>query len=355
MAFPIKNFEIDSREIGNGQPVYLVAELSANHVGNLDTALKTIDAAQAAGAAAIKLQTYTADSMTIDCNENDFIISQGLWAGTSLYQLYEKAQTPYNWHEKLFSYCREKCMTVFSTPFDPQAVEFLESLNSPAYKIASFELLDKDLIECVSQTGKPVILSTGMASLDEIGEAVEWAKSAGVKSLVLLHCISAYPCPLEHYNLHRMSFLKKEFSVNIGLSDHTLGVEAAMLATALGACLVEKHFTLDRSLGGPDSTFSTEPDEFTELSSKIKRCWMSMGSTHFQRSDDEIQNMRFRRSLYVVNDINVGERFTRTNVRAIRPGFGLPIKYMQAVVGKQALATIKRGTALTWEHVQPNE
>jgi pseudaminic acid synthase len=343
------NISIANRRIGLSHSPYIIAELSANHNGSLDRALATIDAAWKCGVDAIKLQTYTADTMTIDCDHEEFMIRGGLWDGYKLYDLYKWAETPYEWHEAMFEYARKRKITVFSTPFDETAVDLLESLKAPAYKIASFELTDLPLIRYVAKTGKPIIMSTGMASEEDIAEAVAVARQNGCSELVLLHCISSYPAPIDQAKLLQIPELSKRFGVLVGLSDHTLGTTAAVASIALGACVIEKHFTLSRGDKGPDSDFSLEPQELTRLSKETKEAWLALGRPGFERQPVESANMMFRRSLYVTKDVKAGEKLTKDNVRRIRPGFGLSPKYFDFVLTKYANQDIKRGTPLRME------
>jgi N-acetylneuraminate synthase len=343
---------IAGRAIGAGQAPYVVAELSANHGGSLDRALAVLEAAKAAGADAIKLQTYTADTITIDHNGPDFRIHGGLWDGRCLYELYEEAHTPWEWHPSLFARGRELGIPVFSTPFDTTAVDFLEKLNPPAYKIASFEMIDLPLVRRVAAIGRPVIMSTGMASPEEIAESVDTFRSAGGRDLVLLHCVSGYPTPVEQSNLRRIPELAAQFGCPIGLSDHTLGVAVAITSVALGACLIEKHFTLRRADGGPDSAFSLEPDELSALVHGAKAAFDAIGSGEAARSEVEKGSMVFRRSIYVVRDVGTGEPLTAENVRIIRPGYGLAPRELPNVLGRKARRALSRGTALTWDAVE---
>lgn len=344
-------FSINNRMIGEGCPPYVVAEISANHNGSLERALLTIEAAKRCGADAVKLQTYTADSITIDCNAPEFMVRGGLWDGYKLYDLYKWAETPYDWHQAMFDHAQRIGLTLFSTPFDETGVDLLESLNSPAYKIASFELVDLPLIKRVSNTGKPIIMSTGMASELEIEEAVVTAREAGCNELVLLHCISSYPAPIEQANLRKMPVLAKRFNTLAGLSDHTMGSTASIVAASMGACLIEKHFTLSRADKGPDSEFSMEPDELRELCIDAKNAWLSLGSEKFISQPCEDGNKKLRRSLYVVKDMVAGEMLTTDNLRRIRPGAGMPPKYYDEVLGKKVRGALKAGTALQFEHI----
>ena len=342
---------IAGRAMGAGEPPYIVAELSANHGGRLDHALAAMDAAKAAGADAIKLQTYTADTITIDHDGPEFRIKGGLWDGRRLHELYEEAHTPWDWHAALFAKGRELGIPVFSTPFDDTAVDFLETFDLPAYKIASFELVDLPLVRRIAATGRPTVLSTGMATPEEIAETVAVFRDAGGRDLVLLHCVSGYPTPAEQSNLRRIPALAAEFGCPIGLSDHTLGIEVAIAAVALDACLIEKHFTLRRADGGPDAFFSLEPDELAALVHGCKAAFQSLGTGAPGRSEVEKSNMMFRRSVYVVRDIVAGEPFTAQNVRVIRPGFGLAPRHLPEILGKRARYALARGTALTWDAI----
>jgi N-acetylneuraminate synthase len=344
-------FAIAGRAIGPGHPPYVIAELSGNHNGDLNRALALIGAAKAAGADAVKLQTYTADTMTIDHHGPGFDIEGGLWRGKNLYQLYQEAQTPWEWHEALFAEGRRLGITVFSTPFDPSAVDFLESLAVPAFKIASFELIDLPLIERVARAGKPVILSSGMASDDEIADALATIRANGNPPVVLLHCVSGYPTPASEINLKRIAYLTRRFGVTIGLSDHTLGIAVAVAAVALGACVIEKHVTLSRADGGPDVAFSLEPPELAALIEGARTAWSALGTEAAANKPSEQENRQFRRSVYVVADIREGEMFSTANVRAIRPGFGLAPKYLSRIIGKRAARSLSRGTPLSLDHV----
>lgn len=348
MTKPIK---INEREIGERFPPYVIAELSANHNGRLDRALDIITMAKKRGADAVKLQTYTADTLTINCDKEDFQIHGGIWNGYNLYQLYEWAQTPFEWHHTLFEHARKVGITCFSSPFDESAVDLLEDLNAPAYKIASFEAIDLPLIRYVAQTKKPIIISTGMANLEEIAEAIETAREAGCNELVLLHCISGYPTPIEQSNLRTIGELSKRFDIITGLSDHTLGTLVSVTSVALGVSVIEKHVTLSRLDKGPDSEFSLEPGELEKLCFDTRQAWSALGEANFDLKPVEKDSVKFRRSLYVVEDINAGERFTERNVRRIRPGFGLPPKYFNEIIGKKASCDIRRGEALKWDHI----
>lgn len=336
--------KLNNRLIGPGEPPYVIAELSANHNGSIERALQTIEAAKQSGADAIKLQTYTADTMTIDCDSPDFRIKGGLWDSYKLYDLYKWAETPYEWHQTLFEHARKLGITAFSTPFDESAVDLLESLNAPAYKIASFELLDLPLIRYVARTGKPMILSTGMANEAEINEAVCAARDAGCHDLVLLHCISSYPTPMHQSNLRQIPALADRFGVLAGLSDHTLGTTASVAAIALGACLIEKHFTLSRADKGPDSEFSIEPPELERLCADTKNAWLALGRAGFDRGAFEEPSKVFRRSLYFMKDLPAGHVVEPDDIRRIRPGFGLAPKYFEQVIGRTLRVAVSRGT-----------
>lgn len=342
------SFEINGRKIGPNHPPYIIAELSANHNGSLERALQTIDAAKRCGANAIKLQTYTADTMTIDCDRKDFMVQGGLWDGFKLYELYKWAQTPFEWHQAMFEHARRIGITVFSTPFDESAVDLLERLDAPAYKIASFEITDLPLIRYVAKIGKPMIMSTGMATEAEIVEAVETARAAGCKDLALLHCISSYPAPMDQANLRQMPELATRFSTISGLSDHTIGTTASVAAVALGACVIEKHFILSRSDKGPDSEFSIEPAELERLCQETHDAWLALGKVGYQRQSAEEASKVFRRSVYFVRDLPAGAIVSAGDIRRIRPGMGLPPKYFDELIGRCLKVNIERGTATSW-------
>lgn len=348
-----KQFSINGRAIGNACTPYVIAEMSGNHNGDIERAFQLIAAAKAAGADAVKLQTYTADTITLDHDSEEFTIRGGLWDGRRLHELYREAHTPWEWHEALFAKAREIGITIFSSPFDFSAVDFLEALGAPAYKIASFELIDLPLVRKVAATGKPLIMSTGMANAEEIGEAVDAARSAGNDQLVLLHCVSAYPARPEEANLRTIVDIAERFGVASGLSDHTMGIEVSLAAVALGASVIEKHFTLARADGGPDSAFSLEPVELEALCVGTRIAWQALGNVSYHRTEGETQNVIFRRSLYVVRDIAAGEIFTSENIRSIRPGYGLPPKHYEGLLGRLALRDLARGTALAWDMVAP--
>lgn len=353
-------FRIGNQEIGSGHRPYIVAELSANHGGEIDQALKIMTAAAEAGADAIKLQTYTADTMTIDHHGPGFDIEGGLWNGRSLYELYEEAHTPWEWHDALFAHGRSLGVDVFSTPFDASSVDFLETFNPPVYKIASFECTDLPLIKRVAKTGKPMIISTGMANREEIGEAVTTALDNGAGGICLLHCVSAYPAPASEYNLRTMTELSNTYGVVSGLSDHTLGIEISIAATALGASLIEKHVTNRRADGGPDAAFSLEPEELRHMVKGCHQAFEALGALSFVRQDSEQGNAQFRRSIYVVADVANGEELTEANIRCIRPGFGLAPKWYPDALGRKATRALKRGepldgSAVLWQHGAPPE
>lgn len=345
-------FQIEGREISENQPPYIIAELSANHNGSIKRALESIKSAKENGAHAVKLQTYTADTITINSDREDFLIKGGLWDGYKLYDLYHEAHTPFEWHKELFDYAKKIGITVFSTPFDETAVDLLESLNTPAYKIASFELTDLPLIECVAKTKKPLLMSTGMANEQEIGEALETARSAGCNSILLFHCISSYPAPIDQANLRKIITLRDQFKVVVGLSDHTIGNTAAIAATALGACAFEKHFTLSRAEKGPDSEFSMEPNELKDLAQVTRDAWAALGTGSFERAKAEAENKRFRRSIYFIRDLKAGDTIREGDIRRIRPGFGLPPKHYDSLIGVKVKRDVVRGEAVTWDKVE---
>lgn len=341
------NIAINNRKIGPGHPVYVIAEMSANHDQSLDKAVRIIEAAKAAGADAVKLQTYTADTMTIDCDKEYFRIKGTVWEGQNLYQLYQKACTPWDWHPKLKEVCEKLGLDFFSTPFDISAVDLLEQLGVPAYKVASFELVDIPLLRRIAHTGKPVIMSTGMATKEEIDEAMDAIRSAGNDHIALLKCTSAYPAPFDELNLKTITYFAKTYGVPVGLSDHTLGSVAAVASVALGGCIVEKHFTISRRDPGPDSTFSSEPAEFKAMVDDIRAAEKALGEVTYKITEKQKENRVFRRSLFVVKDMKAGEVFSNENIRSIRPGHGLHTRYLEQVLGQRAAADIARGTPLS--------
>ena len=345
-------FNISGKSIQPGSPCYIIAEMSANHGQSFEAALELVRAAKQAGADAIKLQTYTPDTITIDSRRPEFLICKGtLWEGRNLYELYGEAYTPWEWQPKLKAEAEKLGMDCFSTPFDDTAVDFLERMNVPAHKIASFELVDTELLKKVAATGKPVIMSTGMATLAEIDEAVRTLREARCTQLALLKCTSAYPSLPEDMNLRTIRHLAEAFHVPVGLSDHTLGIAVPVVAVALGACIIEKHLTLRRSDGGPDAAFSLEPAEFQAMVDAVRVAEKALGKVNYEMSDKEQASRVFRRSLFVVKDMKVGEEFTRENVRSIRPGHGLPVKELDRVLGRKATENLERGTPLSEKHI----
>ena len=344
-----KRIIIDGRVIDSNTPPYIIAEMSANHNGDINNAFKIIREARKAGADAVKIQTYTADTLTLDCQLPDFIINDGLWAGYSLHELYSKAYTPWEWHKALFEHAQSQGITMFSSPFDKTAVDLLEDLNAPAYKIASFEAIDFELIKYVSSTGKPLIISTGMANDDEIEEAIEAASSGGCNDLALLHCVSGYPTPSDEYNLRTIRDMINKFGLVTGLSDHTLSNITAITSVAMGAAIIEKHFTLDRKGGGPDDSFSMEPADLEDLVLSSAKAHASLGTIDYGLKSSEIGNIKFRRSLYFVKDLKQGELITKDAVRSIRPGYGIAPKYLDSVVGSKVTQGVEFGTAVTFD------
>ena len=345
------SFRIAMREIGAQYLPYIVAEMSCNHLGSFERAKEILYAAKEAGADAVKLQTYTPDTMTLNADGPGFAIKGGLWDGRVLYELYQEAMTPWDWHADLFALGAEIGLPVFSSPFDTGAVEFLKTLNAPAYKIASFELVDHALIRACAETGRPVVMSTGMADLDEIAEAVDVARSAGAGGIALLHAISGYPTPPAEFNLATLADMRTRFNVVVGISDHTLGIAVPVAAVSIGACMVEKHLTISRNDGGPDATFSLEPLEFAEMVKACRDAWASIGKVTYQRAVSEKPNAIFRRSLYAIKDIAAGEGFTPDNVRSIRPALGLAPKHLPDILKAKAARAIKRGEPLDWSAV----
>ena len=347
--------QIDHRSINQEQAPYVIAELSANHNGNLDRALAIMTAAKAAGASAVKLQTYRPDTITLKSDRPEFQIHGGLWDGHSLYDLYEWAHTPWEWHQALFAKGRELGLTVFSSPFDFSAVDLLESLDCPAYKIASFELVDLPLIRYAAQTGKPLIMSTGMANEAEIAAAVEMALKHGNGQLALLHCVSGYPAPAAEYNLRTIPMLRQRFGVEVGLSDHTLGSATAIAATALGATLIEKHFTLARADGGPDCAFSMEPAELTELVTSVNTAHAALGVADYHLTASEQGNRAFRRSLYLVKEMAAGEVLTAEHIKSVRPALGLPPADYDRLIGKRVNRDMAANQPLNWDWIAQDE
>lgn len=330
-----KRINIAGRDIGDGFPPYVIAEMSANHNGDLNAALRIIEEAKRAGADAIKIQTYRPDTITLKSDLPDFQITDGLWAGRTLYDLYQWAHTPWEWHKPLFEHAHKLGITIFSSPFDNTAVDILEDLNAPAYKIASFEAVDLPLIKYVASTGKPMIISTGMADAEEIQEAVDAAREGGCKQLAILHCVSGYPAPAEDYNLRTIPDMIERFGLVTGLSDHTLDNTTAIASVALGASIIEKHFTLNRNGGGPDDSFSLEPHELAELCIGTKAAWQALGEVNYGRKSSEQGNVKFRRSLYFVKAMKAGDVITADCVRSVRPGFGVAPKHFEAIIGKR--------------------
>jgi N-acetylneuraminate synthase len=348
--FQKKTLCIKNRLIGCAFPPYIIAEMSANHNGDINNAFRIIDAAKASGADAVKLQTYTPDTITLKADGPDFQISGGLWNGRTLYDLYEEAHMPWDWHKPLFEHAKLRDITIFSSPFDHSAVDLLEDLNAPAYKIASFEAIDLPLIKYVANTGKPLIISTGMATAEEIKEAVDAAYSGGCQELALLHCVSGYPSPAADYNLRTIKDISHRFEVPVGLSDHTLGNATSLAAVAMGACIVEKHFTLDRHAGGPDDSFSIEPAELTDLCKDAHTAWEALVKITYEQKSSEIQNIQFRRSLYFKRDMRKGEKISAKDIVSVRPGYGLAPKFYEQLIGKELALDSKYAEPVTWQH-----
>ena len=344
--------EIAGRKIGPGQPPFIICELSGNHNGDLGRALAMIDAAAATGCDAIKIQTYTADTITMDVDRPEFRITGGLWDGRSLHELYQEAQTPYDWHPALFERARARGVVLFSSPFDETAVDLLASLEAPAYKIASFEAIDLPLIAYAARQGKPLIISTGMANLAEIEAARDTALAAGAAGVVLLHCVSSYPASFADANLRTIPDMAARFGCPVGLSDHTPGTAAAVAAVAMGACVIEKHFTLARADGGPDAAFSLEPAEFSALTADTRAAWEALGAAQYDLLGSEAANAQFRRSLYVAADVKAGAPLTARDVRSIRPGLGLAPQHLAAVIGRVAARDLQRGEPMAWDMLQ---
>ncbi len=344
-----KHINIDGVLVGENLSPYVVAEMSANHNGDLDVALKTISEAKRCGANAVKIQTYTADTMTIDCDKDDFLIKSGIWKGQNLYNLYQEAHTPYNWHKPIFDHAKKEGITCFSTPFDESAVDLLEDLNCPAYKVASFEITDLTLIKYIALTMKPMIISTGMASKHEVNQAVSAIRACGNNNFILLHCISSYPASFSDMNLSAINSIKNDFNCSVGLSDHSIGDVAAIASIAMGACFIEKHFILDRKMGGPDSTFSIEPEEFNKLVVSTNNAWKCIGKGDYSVKDGEKENLNYRRSLYAVDSIKKGEKIDSKNVRRIRPGYGLPASEFENVLNRTVNKDVLRGDPICWD------
>ena len=349
----MKQIRIEQRPIGRLHPPYIIAELSANHNGDLERAKQLIQLAKKAGADAVKLQTYKPDTITLNSDREEFQIKGGLWDGYNLYKLYQWAHTPWEWHKPLFDYAKKQGITIFSSPFDKTAIDVLEDLNAPAYKIASCELIDLPLIRYAATTGKPLIISTGMGTLEEISEAVETARQAGCKELALLKCVSDYPAPPEEYNLNTLPDLEKRFNLVTGLSDHTLNNVTAIASVALGAAIIEKHFTLSQNDGGPDDSFSLEPQDLKQLCTDSKVAWQALGHINYQPVASEQGTLKHRRSLYFVKDLLAGDIITPDAIRSVRPANGLPPRYLEQLVGRRAARTIKKNTPVDWDCIEP--
>lgn len=348
----IPSIKIAGRRIAADEQPYIIAELSANHNGKLETALRIIEEAKKSGADAVKLQTYTADTITLNSDAEEFRIKGGLWDGRTLYDLYQEAHMPWDWHKPLFDHAQKLGITIFSSPFDNTAVDLLEDLNAPAYKIASFEAVDLPLIKYVASTGKPMIISTGMADAEEIQEAIAAAREGGCKELAILHCVSGYPAPAADYNLRTITDMVERFGLVTGLSDHTLDNTTAITSVALGASIIEKHFTLDRNGGGPDDSFSLEPAELTALCRDSKTAWQALGKVDYGRKASEQGNAQFRRSLYFVKNLKAGDVITEDAVRSVRPGYGLAPKHLDSIIGKKAAKVITENSPVTQDSIQ---
>tara|TARA_Y100000589_G_scaffold175238_1_gene166329 strand:+ start:8721 stop:9761 length:1041 start_codon:yes stop_codon:yes gene_type:complete len=342
-------FEINGKKIGKGYAPYIIAELSANHGGDIERAKSSIEAAKESGASAVKIQTYTPDTMTLNSFKEDFLIKEGLWKGYNLYQLYKEAHTPYEWHEELFKFAKSIDITIFSSPFDESAVDLLEELKTPAYKIASFEITDLPLIRYAASKQKPMLISTGMANKDEIRDAINCCKKQGNKKILIFHCISKYPANILDYQLGDINFLKKEFNVEIGLSDHTTSNLASSLSTALGACAIEKHFKLDEKDCGPDSSFSITPDQLKSLVNECNLSFEASKTNFLKRTDSEKENKKFRRSIYFVKNLSKGHILEKNDIKRIRPGYGLDPKYFDEIIGLKLTGDIEKGDAVTWQ------
>lgn len=347
----MSTFKVLDREIGPSAKPFIIAEMSGNHNQSLEQALKIIDAAHQSGADALKIQTYTPDTMTLDVSRGEFLVKdkKDNWNNRSLYQIYAEAHTPWEWHNAIYDRCKELGLICFSTPFDETSVDFLESLGNPIYKIASFECNDVKLISYVAKTGKPLIMSTGMASLAEIDESVKTARKNGVKDIILLKCTSSYPADPKNANLLTIPHLRQAFDVHVGLSDHTLGCGVAVAATALGACVIEKHFTIDRNEGGVDSAFSMEPAEFKSMVEEVNRAWHALGKVTYNPTEEDLKSIPYRRSLYISQDLKKGDILSEENLKAVRPGNGLPTKYFKTALGKALKIDAPKGTPLSWD------
>lgn len=343
----MQTLTIHGRQIGPGFPPYIIAELSANHNGKIENALTLIDEAKKAGADAIKLQTYRPDTITLNCDREEFKIHHGLWKGRTLYELYTQAHMPWEWHRPLFDHAKKIGLTIFSSPFDETAVDLLQELEAPAFKVASFEAIDLPLIRYIAKTKKPMIISTGMASQQEIQEAIDTAKSNGCTQLAILHCVSGYPAPAEEYNLRTIPDMINTYKVVTGLSDHTTSNATAIASVSLGASIVEKHFTLNRNGGGPDDSFSLEPKELASLCIDAKTAWMALGNVNYERSASEKENLKFRRSLYYIKDLPAGSLITKDCIKSVRPGYGLAPKYLDQVIGKTTKMPVTFGSPVT--------
>ncbi|MDA7789037.1 pseudaminic acid synthase [Gammaproteobacteria bacterium] len=344
-----KKIYINNKEISSDVPPYIIGEISANHNGSIENVYKLIDVAKKSGASAAKIQTYTADTITADSTSKDFMIEGGLWNGRSLYDLYSEASLPWEWHEPIFNYAEKKDLTIFSSPFDSTAVDLLEDLNAPAYKIASFEAIDIPLIKYTASTKKPMIISTGMTTTEEIEEAVNAALGAGCKDLILLHCVSSYPALSIDYNLKTILDMQSRYGVMVGLSDHTVDNTTAIASVALGAVVIEKHITLSRDGGGPDDSFSLEPEDLEELCTKSSTAWESLGQANYLRSQNEIDNKKFRRSIYFMKDKKSGEEIEECDVRVIRPGFGIKPKHLEKIIGKKLSRDVVKHSPVLWD------
>ena len=342
-------FKVLNREVGSNASPFIIAEISANHNGSIDIAKKSIKAAKESGASAVKIQSYTADTMTIDCDKSDFLIKEGLWKGKKLFDLYKEAGTPFEWHKELFELAEEEGILLFSTPFDETAVDLLVSLNTPAFKIASFEIIDIPLIKHIAKQNKPIFMSTGMSSLVEIENAINTIRNEGNNDILLFHCISGYPTPVSQTNLGNIKILAERFNLPVGLSDHTLSNTASIASLSLGAVAFEKHFILDRKLGGPDSSFSLEPEQFKSLVEDCNDTFLALSNRNFSRSEVEVQNKKFRRSLYFVEDLTSGTIIEAKHIRRIRPGYGLNPGMLPLVIGKKLQKNIERGTPVSME------